>query len=259
MKKTIAAVITAMILIVMPLSAFAADTVSRLVDGSALLSGSEKTALEDKLNSLSAAHKTDIIAVTDTIPEGQSAEEYADSLSERPEYASDAVLLLIDASAGEWYISTKGSCTGAFTDAGIEYIGKKIKPELSDGNYYAAIEKYASLCGDFLDQAKSGSPYDRGNLPREPLSLIWIPLSAVIGFILALITVGGMKGKLKSVRSQAKADSYVKDGSINITEKSDLFLYRNVTKTERAKEQNSGSSTHTSSSGTTHGGGGGKF
>lgn len=72
MKKTIAAVITAMILIVMPLSAFAADTVSRLVDGSALLSGSEKTALEDKLNSLSAAHKTDIIAVTDTIPEGQS-------------------------------------------------------------------------------------------------------------------------------------------------------------------------------------------
>lgn len=78
--------------------------------------------------------------------------------------------------------------------------------------------------------------------------------------MLALIIVGSMKGKLKSVHSQAAANSYMKKDSLNVTESTDLFLYHNMTRTEKKKESSSeGSSTHTSSSGTTHGGGSGKF
>ena len=51
--------------------------------------------------------------------------------------------------------------------------------------------------------------------------------------------------------------------SMNLTNSRELFLYRDVHRTERPKESSSsdsgGSSTHTSSSGTTHGGGGGSF
>ena len=72
-----------------------------------------------------------------------------------------------------------------------------------------------------------------------------------------------MKGKLKSVREKAAADSYVKRDSMVLRENSDLFLYHTVTKTARAKDSDSGSdsgsSTHTSASGATHGGGSGKF
>ena len=50
---------------------------------------------------------------------------------------------------------------------------------------------------------------------------------------------------------------------MKMTNQRDLFLYRDVHRTERPKEISSsdsgGSSTHTSSSGTTHGGGGGSF
>ena len=115
------------------------------------------------------------------------------------------------------------------------------------------------LCDDFISQAKTGEPYDNSNLPREPLSLIWIPVSIAIGGVLALIVVGVMKGQLKSVRSQAAANSYLKPGSLNVTESRDLFLYSQASRTEKPKDNDSGSSTHTSSSGTTHGGGGGKF
>ena len=52
----------------------------------------------------------------------------------------------------------------------------------------------------------------------------------------------------------------MKKDSLNVTESADLFLYHNMTRTEKKKESSSeGSSTHTSSSGTTHGGGSGKF
>lgn len=117
----------------------------------------------------------------------------------------------------------------------------------------------AELCDDFITQARNGDPYDSGNLLREPLQLIWIPIALVIGFVIAKIIVGNMKSKLKTVRKQAAANSYTKDGSINITESRDLFLYHTVTRTEKTKNNFSGSSTHRSSSGTSHGGGGGKF
>ena len=82
----------------------------------------------------------------------------------------------------------------------------------------------------------------------------------MIGLLLATGTVKRMKNKLKTVRFQSAADSYMKKESLNITEKRDLFLYRTVSRTAKPKNESSGgSSTHTSSSGSTHGGGGGKF
>ena len=91
--------------------------------------------------------------------------------------------------------------------------------------------------------------------------MIWIPISIIVGVVLALIIVGVMKGKLKTVRSQAAANSYMKKDSLNIETSQDLFLYSTVsrTKIEREESSDGGSSTHTSSSGSTHGGGGGKF
>jgi uncharacterized protein len=80
----------------------------------------------------------------------------------------------------------------------------------------------------------------------------------VIGLVIAAIATAVMKGKLKSVHAQAGASGYVKNGSMNVTHRQDLFLYRDVNRTAKPKDS-SGSSTHTSSSGRSHGGGGGKF
>ena len=89
----------------------------------------------------------------------------------------------------------------------------------------------------------------------------WILVAIIVGFILSFITVGNMKSKLKTVRFQPAANSYMKAGSMNITESRDMFLYNTVTRTAKPKDSDSGggSSTHTSSSGSSHGGGGGKF
>ena len=208
-----------------------------------------------------------VVLTTDTL-EGLAPRDYADDIYDYCDFGygedRDGALLLISMEDNDWYISTCGYGITVFTDAGIQYIGEQIKEDLSDGDFSEAFDKFdkfVGLCDDFITQARTGDPYDLHNLPREPLDLIWIPISIVVGLCLALIIVGSMKAKLKTVRFQAAANNYIKDGSLNITESRDLFLYDTVTRTAKPKNDSSGggSSTHTSSSGETHGGGGGKF
>ena len=97
------------------------------------------------------------------------------------------------------------------------------------------------------------------NLPREPLSLMYLFLAVGIGLVLAWVVVRVMKSQLRSVAFQENAASYVREGSMNLTNSRELFLYRDVDRTEHVEAKDSDSSTHTSSSGTTHGGGGGSF
>lgn len=242
-----------------------ADEYYRVIDMADLLTDSEEAALIEELDEISLRQNMDVVVATTDSPEGYSVRDYADLLYDQCGfgYGSDAdgLLLLISMEDIDWYISTNGYGITVFTDAGIDYIGEQILSKLSEGDYMAAFEQYGELCDEFITQARNGHPYDTGSIPREPLSLIWIPLSLVIGFVLALIVVGGMRSELKSVRSQSTANSYVKQGSMNVTESRDMFLYHTVTKTEKPKNTSSGggSSTHRSSSGRTHGGGGGKF
>lgn len=240
-----------------------ADAYYRVIDIADLLSDSEEEALNELLDEISIRQDMDITVATTDDLEGFSVEEYADLLYEQCMFGygsdKDGLMLLISMEDHDWYITTCGYGITAFTDAGIEYIGEQITQDLSDGNYAAAFTSYAELCDDFITQARTGDPYDSGNLPSQPLSLVWIPAALVIGFVIARIFVGNMKSELKTVRKQAAANSYVRSGSMNITESNDLFLYHTVTRTKKAKSSSSGSSTHRSASGTSHGGGGGKF
>ena len=74
-------------------------------------------------------------------------------------------------------------------------------------------------------------------MPKAPFNAVkCLLISMAMGLVIALIVTGSMKAKLKSVRMQSAAASYVKSNN-----------------------SSGGSSSHTSSSGQTHGGGGGKF
>ena len=145
---------------------------------------------------------------------------------------------------------------------------------MSNGDYAAAFTTFADRCDDYIMQAATGIPYDVDNLPQESFPFFTLLLICLaIAFVIALIATGIMKSQLKSVYSQSKADNYMKNGSMKLTKKNDLFLYRRVDRREKPKENTSsssssgssgsgrtgGSTTHTSSSGATHGGRSGKF
>lgn len=245
------------------------STYPRLMDEAGLLSSDEAAEIKAKLDEISERQKFDVVIATVNSLSGKTPREYADDLYDYSGFGfgenKDGVLFLISMEDRDWYITTTGYGIAAITDAGREYIADKFTGYLSDGDYAEAFRIYANEVDRFVTNAvETGKPYDVGNLPHDPLSLIWIPISLVVGLIIAAGVVGGMKSKLRSVNFAAAADSYVKPGSMNVRESRDMFLYSTVSRTAKPKDSDSsgssgGSSTHTSSSGTTHGGGGGKF
>lgn len=268
MKKRLFTIFFALLLAVVSVHPVcAAGDLPRLVDGADMLSDSEEETLLALLDEISERQQMDVAVVTVDSLEGESAMEYGDDFFDYNGYGfgdeRDGILFLISMEEREWSISTSGYGITVVTDAGREYMSERFADDLSEGAYAAAFTTFASLCDDFITQADLGEPYDVGNLPQEPFGFVThLVAAAAIGFVIALIVTGIMKGQLKTVQGQSKADDYVKSGSMKLTKQDDLFLYQHVDRREKPKENkdtSGGSRTHTSSSGRTHGGGGGKF
>lgn len=239
-------------------------TLTRMEDQAGILTEEEEKKLNDTLDTVSEKQECDVAVVTVNSLEGKTAQEYADDFYEMNGYGygedKSGILLLVAMDDREWHMSTCGYGITAFTDAGLSYMEDQFVPDMSDGEYAKAFTEYASLCDEFLTQAKTKEPYDSGHLPKGKVSPIWILGDLLIGGVIAFVMAMVKKSKLKSVKSQVEAAAYEKAGSLHLTEQTDHFVNRIVTtrKIER-KTQSSGSSTHTSSSGTSHGGSGGKF
>ncbi len=247
-----------------------ADLYYRMNDSADLLTEDEDNELEASLEELSVRQNFDVTIATIESLESvdyTSMEAYADDLYDFCQFGygadRDGVLLLVSKGDRKLHISTCGYGITAFTDAGIQYLGEQMRPFMAEGDYAAAFRTFIQWTDDYVTAAREGHPYDVKNLPREPLSPMYLFLALGIGLVLAGVIVSVMKSQLRSVAFQENAASYVREGSMNLTNQRDLFLYRDVQRTERPKETDSGdsggSSTHTSSSGTTHGGGGCSF
>ena len=264
MKKLLFTIIAALLCVTICLPVMAESELPRLIDDADLLSESEEQNLLQKLESISEKQEFDVVVVTVDSLDGYSPMEFADDFYDYSDYgfgaSKDGALLLISMEANDWHVTTTGFGITAITDAGLDYMSDQFVPYLSDGDYAEAFETYADLCDDFVQQARSGRPYDVGNMPRGSFNFVTrLITSLIIGFVVALIATSVMRGSLKSIRPQPSAASYVRNGSMKVTEQSDFFLYRQVNRIAKPKNNSGGSSTHKSSSGRSHGGGGGKF
>jgi len=259
MKKRIFCLLGILLLAVCLIQpAFASDGIAHLVDEADLLTDSEEKALSAKLDEISSRQSLDIVIVTVESTGERTATEYADDTYDYSGYSEDGILLLISMDERERAISTSGYGITAFTDAGLEYLTDQITDQMSAENWNQAFHSFAELCDEFITQAKTGEPYDSGNLPKKPFRPILTGLVSLgIGFILALFRMNKLKNQLHTVRAKTAAKDYV--GNLQLTEQKDLFLYRHVDRREKSESSSGGSSTHTSSSGKTHGGASGKF
>ncbi|MDO4650239.1 MAG: TPM domain-containing protein, partial [Eubacteriales bacterium] len=144
--------------------------------------------------------------------------------------------------------------------AGQQYMMEQMLPDLRKNDFESAFKTYANLCEKFMKQAAEGSPYDTGNLPKEPLEAWHYLLAIAIGLLGGGIVTGVLTKELHSVRMQGQADFYMKS-PIRVSRNNVIHLYDTVTKVRKPDPPKSGggSSIHSGSSGRSHGGSHGKF
>ena len=253
-KRSLAFLLVWLLCLCMVLPVSADASAVRLVDDADYLTTGQEQDLLNKLDEISARHGMDIVVVTVAYLNGRDISSYADDFYDYNGYRDDGILLLIADYERQWAISTTGYGMTVFNDAAQDYLADAFVSELSAGRSSQAFHAFADLCDEIITQTHSGQRFEP---VREPFDVgLNLLISLGIGFLVALIATGVMKSKLKTIRAQNEASQYVKAGSLNITDRREIFLYNQVQRTRRQTE-NTGS--RTGSSGRSHGGSRGSF
>ena len=219
-----------------------------LYDEADLLTDSEEAALMGKLAAVSTGYEAQIVVVTIASMDGGNIDTYVDYVYDSMGFGYgenyDGVLLLVCLDPREYRILSNGFAGVAIDPDDISKISDEIVGDLSDGDYAGAFNQFVDECAYYLDGHINGFPFNAGKS---------LAISLIVGVVIGLIVAFVLKGQLKSVHSQSRAQEYVKTGSMHVNLSNDMFLYRTVTRT---KEQSSSSS---GSGGTARSKGGGSF
>lgn len=228
-----------------------------LRDHGGTLTDPQRERISDKLEKISADRGCDIAVVTVRSLGGRDVQRYAHELYDTHGYGQgdgrDGILLLISVTDREYAFSTNGYVYESFTNAALDLLQDDLESLLSADDYMGAIETFADNCDYLLELARSGKAYN-------PFPWIIIPISLILGFVIALVSVSSMKRKLRPVHLAADAQNYVREGSLNLRDSRDVFLYSTVTRVPRPKSNPSGGSgSPGGSSGGSRGGRSGHF
>ena len=248
---------------------------NNVVDEANLLTREQEAALQGEIDAISGEYDLHLLLLTKSSIGRKTPMLYAaDYYDERFGKDTDGLIFLISMADRDYCTVTSGKAIRAFTDWGIDRIHDYILPDLRDGNYAAAMEKWLGSIPTYMEQYASGRAYDDPSLygspappklktPMERLASA-APVILCVSLLIAFISVMVMKSGMKTNRRQSGADSYVRD--FQLTRVQDIYLYTSTVR--RRIETNTsgghggghgGSTTFHSSSGGTHGGRGGKF
>ena len=246
MKRKLLSMLFAVVLCLsLTVSAFAASGAD-IYDEADLLTTQEETQLAGKLSEISGEFDAQIVVMTVSSTGGNIdayIEDQYDSMNMGYGENRDGVLLLVCMDDREYRILSNGYAGESIGPSQIDAIGDAIVSDLSDGAYADAFSTFADQCAYYLNGYLNGFPFNVGK------NLI---VALIVGVVAGIVVAFVLKKQLKSVRQQKQANVYIKSGSMQITTRRDLFLYREVSRTKKDTSKSSGS-------GSSRSVGGGKF
>lgn len=260
-------------LLSLTLPAMAAEYVA---DEAGLLSMVEEAALRSEIEEIREETGLDVAILLKNSYSGSSILRYAADCYEARGYGEDGLLFLLTMEERDFATVTSGRAIGIFSDALLDQIHDEITPSLSSGDYYAAMRRYlqnirayaapGTNTQAYAAPGESGDVYVSAphQLSAWERMLDIAPIILIAALVIALIVVLIFKAQMKTVRRQAGAASYVKDGSFQLNRVQDIYLYTTTHRRKIETNTNSGghsggSSTFHSSSGRSYGGRSGKF
>ena len=168
--------------------------------------------------------------------QGRSAEETAAWYYDSQGYPADGILYLVSLTEGEWYILTNGQCYHRIPNTQTQQIGDILVEYLRDGDYYEAFARFPELAEEAYRENPSG---DRSGLEQPKKYGKTIAICMAVGLAIGAIAAGIMAARMKSVKPQQDADDYMRQGSMQLRNNRDIFLYSNVSRTPKPKNTSS--------------------
>lgn len=221
------------------------------------LSETQVKKLQSKIDEISSKYNLDTVIVITDNTNGKSSMDYADDFYDNNNYGLDkeqsGVLMLINMNAREVWISTTGKAINIFNDNTINTMVNDITKYLSDKDYYGASSKFLEKVNYYTKSNSTPTSY-ASRLKDKATSLSSYIIPLIISIVATLIATYNSKWKVT-----VDSKTYEGNGSFNLTNKKDIFVSENTTRTKIEKNPSNNSTTHKSSSGKNHGGGGGSF
>ena len=240
------------------------ESVSRFIDEVGLLNKEESGKLIKRLDEIENAFGFDaVVVVVPRLEGGFGAREYAAELYEKYDFGVDSqksgAILLLAMEDRDFGFATTGRGIDIFTPGVQDNLIDRFLPFLRDNDYFGGFMSYANGVYDAIHQTSLGLPADGGDsagsgdsssgkVDKGKNVASSVAISAIVALIIAAIVNAVLRAQLKSVRPKDFARDYIRPGSMLLTGQSDRFLYRQVARTAKPKENEKNSNNRNVSS-----------
>ena len=249
-----------------------------IFDAANLLTESERAKLEDLSAQITAEYPINVYVLTvddyrDIHSGGvfEAAEQFY--LSRGLGYGpnQDGMLLLLSMEDRDYSLIVYGDyATTNLTDYGRRQISEEFLDDFRKNDWAGGFTDYLTVTKAYLKEAKENRPVD--NYPEEPpdpkkVRSLGAVISLIMSFPASLLACTGMKAKMRSVSAAHTANQYLNPGSVNFSDRSEVFTHTSQVRTPIPREEHresggggsdfGGGGTHINSSG--FGGHSGKF
>ncbi len=240
-KKIFAIIIAAVMSFTFVVSA-SAETYVHIADNANKLLGEEFEELENIAIKLENAYGICVMICIADETTGMGDYAYAEWIYTDNTDNENGIILLHNDSENTYAVFTSGSADEVFDE---EAIAEMRNAYDSNDSYYGGVYDYYVLAEEYLEAAYYGD--DGADEPvittgeaeeKDGVGFIWLPISLVIGLLVGFLIINSIASKNKSVHMQENATVYTRPGSMIITGNADNFLYSNVEKKEKPKQEN---------------------
>lgn len=241
MSKKILAVALAIVMLISLSISVCAYTDQYVLDFTDSLAYSEKEEMELKAEQIENTYGYSVmLCITDeTVSESYAKEIYEDYSD-----SANGIILVHDTAANVYY--------HYITDSAKDELDSEIIADLqtaydSDDSYFGGIEAYYNMFETVLGDESNIIPvpdndnYAMGDglVERKADTAKGIVICIVAGFAIGFLVMFAIASKNKSVKMQKNATVYTRQGSFVVTGNYDNFLYKNVDKIPKPKQNNS--------------------
>ena len=193
------------------------------------------------------------------LPVGKTAERVAKTVVEGgngyEQGSKGSMVLLVATESRDYYIATGRHLNRIITsEGGIPYIQEEILPDLKDNDFARAAVVFVDAAEKELAYyEKEGEPYD----PANEFNWLACFMALMSSGLIAIGIRSYLISQMSNVRRASDATDYLEEGSFELTEQKDAYLYTHVAVVQKSSSDG-GSDSHSDGGGST-GGGGGKF